>query len=82
MYLINAHYLLLMPKENSLIHFGCSFSYIIVYFLTCSHRVYIYFFPVPRAGLFSVKIRKKFLAIKNFSINETMSGQPNERLIH
>ena len=33
-------------------------------------------------GLFSVKIRKKFLAIKNFSVNETMSGQPNKRLIH
>ena len=33
-------------------------------------------------GLFSVKIRKKFLAIKNFSVNDTMSGQPNKRLIH
>ena len=40
------------------------------------------FFPVPRAGLFLVKIWKKFLAIKNFSVNETMSGQPNKRLIH
>ena len=33
-------------------------------------------------GLFSVKIQKKFLAIKNFSVNDTMSGQPNKRLIH
>ena len=33
-------------------------------------------------GLFSVKIRKKFLAIKNFSVNDTMSAQPNKRLIH
>ena len=33
-------------------------------------------------GLFSLKIRKKFLAIKNFSVNDTMSGQPNKRLIH
>ena len=32
--------------------------------------------------LFSVKIQKKFLAITNFSVNETMSGQPNKRLIH
>ena len=36
----------------------------------------------PITGLFSVKIRKKFLAIKNLSVNDTMSGQPNERLIH
>ena len=42
----------------------------------------LYFFPVPHAGLFSVKIRKKILAIKNFSVNETMSGQPNKCLIH
>ena len=33
-------------------------------------------------GLFSVKIQKKFLAIKNFCVNDTMSGQPNKRLIH
>ena len=38
----------------------------------------LYFFPGPRAGLFSVKIRKKFLAIINFSVNETKSGQPNK----
>ena len=36
----------------------------------------------PITGLFSVKIRKKFVAIKNFSVNDTMSGQPNKRLIH
>ena len=37
----------------------------------------------PITGLFSVKIRKTFLAIKNFSVNDTcMSGQPNKRLIH
>ena len=36
----------------------------------------------PITGLFSVKIREKFLAIKNFSVNDTMSGQPNKRLIH
>ena len=33
-------------------------------------------------GLFSVKIQKKFLAINNFSVNDTMSGQPNKCLIH
>ena len=36
----------------------------------------------PITGLFSVKIQKKFLAITNFSVNDTMSGQPNKRLIH
>ena len=36
----------------------------------------------PITGLFSVKIQKKFLAIKNFSVNDTMSGQPNKHLIH
>ena len=36
----------------------------------------------PITGLFSVKIQKKFLAIKNFSVNDTMSEQPNKRLIH
>ena len=36
----------------------------------------------PITGLFSVKIRKKIIAIKNFSVNDTMSGQPNKRLIH
>ena len=36
----------------------------------------------PITGLFSVKIRKKFIAIKNFSVNDMMSGQPNKRLIH
>ena len=35
----------------------------------------------PITGLFSVKIQKKFLAIKNFSVNDTTSGQPNKRLI-
>ena len=40
------------------------------------------FFPVPHVGLFSVKILNKFLAIKDFSVNETMSGQPNKHLIH
>ena len=39
----------------------------------------LYFFPDPRTGLFSVKIQKKFLAIKNFSVNDTMYGQPNKR---
>ena len=42
----------------------------------------LYFFRFPRAGLFSVKIRTKFLAIKNLSVNEVMSGQPNKSLIH
>ena len=36
----------------------------------------------PITGLFSVKIRKKILVIKNFSVNDTMSGQPNKCLIH
>ena len=30
----------------------------------------------PITGLFSVKIREKILAIKNVSVNNTMSGQP------
>ena len=30
--------------------------------------------------IFSVKIRKRFLAINNFSVNETKPGQPNKRL--
>ena len=34
----------------------------------------------PITGLFSVKNLKKFLAIKNFSVNDTMSGQPNKRI--
>ena len=45
--------------------------------LTCSCRAYYIF-----AGLFSVIICKKFLAIKNVSVNETMSGQPNKCFIH
>ena len=36
----------------------------------------------PITGLFSVKICEKILAIKNFSVNDTMSRQPNKRLIH
>ena len=42
----------------------------------------IIFFPVPRAGLFSVKIRKKILAINSFSVNETKSRQPNKFLVN
>ena len=43
----------------------------------------LYFFQSPRTGLFSVKIRKEFLAINNIVfVNETESGQPNKRLIH
>ena len=38
--------------------------------LTPSRRVYVYFFSDPITGLFSVKIRKTFLAIKNFSVND------------
>ena len=34
------------------------------------HVGYIIFFPERRTGLFSVKIQKKFLAIKNFSDNQ------------
>ena len=40
----------------------------------------IYFFPVPCAGLFSVKIWKKIIAINNLFVNEMKSGQPNKRL--
>ena len=36
--------------------------------------IIIVFFLVPRVGLFSVKIRKTFLAINNFFVNETKSG--------
>ena len=50
-------------------------------YLTSSRREYYCFFRYPTGtGLFSVKIRKKFLAIKNFSVNETKSGQPNKHL--
>ena len=35
-------------------------------FLTSSRREYYIFFRSPRTGLFSVKIRNKFLAINNF----------------
>ena len=36
-----------------------------------------------KPGLFfQWKFGKNFLAIKNFSVNETMSGQPNKHLIH
>ena len=35
----------------------------------------LYFFAVPRAGLFSVKI-----SINNFNVNETKSGQQNKHL--
>ena len=48
--------------------------------LTSSRQEVFVFFPNPRAGLFSVKIQKKFLAINNFFVNETKSGQPNKRL--
>ena len=51
------------------------------FFFYFVHVGHIIFFPVPCAGLFSVKIQKKCLAIKNFSVNETMSGQPNKHLI-
>ena len=40
----------------------------------------LFFFSVPCAGLFSVKNRKKFLAINNFFVNETKSGHPNKHL--
>ena len=44
------------------------------------HVENIIFFPIPYAGLFSVKIWEKFLAINNFVVNETKSGQPNKCL--
>ena len=47
--------------------------------LTSSRREYYIFFG-PLCGVFSVKIRKKFLAINNFSVNETKSRQPNKCL--
>ena len=40
----------------------------------------IIIFFVHSAGLLSVKIRKTFLAINIFFVNETKSGQPNKRL--
>ena len=49
--------------------------------LTSSRREY-YFFRSPRTGLFSVKSRKKILAINNFFVNEMKSRQPNKCLIH
>ena len=58
------------------------YMYFSVHFVILVHLGYIIFFPDPRTGLFSVKIWKIFLAIKNFSVNDTMSGQPNKRLIH
>ena len=41
-------------------------------------KVFLY----PITGLFSVKIRKQILAIKNLSVNDMMSGQPNKHIIH
>ena len=43
----------------------------------------LYFFPVPHAGLFSVKIRKKFLAINktNLSMKRISDNQINTFLI-
>ena len=49
--------------------------------LTSSCREYIFFLS-PRTGLFSVKIQKKILAIQNFSVNETKSGQPINAFSH
>ena len=43
--------------------------------LTSSRREY-YIFSGLRAGLFLVKMWKKYLVINNFSVNETKSGQP------
>ena len=50
--------------------------------LTCSRQAYYIFFRSPMRDYFSVKIPEFFLAIKYFSVNETMSGQPNKCLIH
>ena len=54
----------------------------LIYHLKPLHVGFNIFFPDPQTGLFSVKIRKNILAIKHFSVNDTMSGQPNKRLIH
>ena len=53
-----------------------------VYFINQFTLGILYIFPGPRAGLFSVKIWKKFLAINNFSVNETKSGQPINAFSH
>ena len=56
--------------------------FLLIMFLNPLRVGFNIFFTDPITGLFSVKIQKKFLAIKNFSVNDTMSGQPNKRLIH
>ena len=43
----------------------------------------LYFFWSPVQDYFQWKFeKKKILAITKFSVNETMSGQANKRLIH
>ena len=41
-----------------------------------------FFLTSPLCGIIFSENLEKFLAIKNFSVNETMFGQPNKRLIH
>ena len=47
--------------------------------LTSSRREY-YIFPGPPCGIIFSENREKFLAINNFFVNKTKSGQPNKRL--
>ena len=66
-------------KINQISHFGfCAYLLIVNPFASGIQKVLLSHIT----GLFSVKIRKKFLAITNFSVNDTMSGQQNKRLIH
>ena len=57
-------------------------SSVLLLLLTPSLRAYYIFSGSPCGIIFSENSGKKFLAIKNVSVNETMSGQPNKRLIH
>ena len=76
-----------LDNGYSLCHFFMYFSVIYLIKQFNIHSVFI-FNPFasgiqkvllsPITGLFS----EKNLAIKNFSVNDTMSGQPNKRLIH
>ena len=68
-----------VPFDNFLLERRTDTSEVI--HLTSSRRYY-YFFPGPLYGIIFSEISEKFLAINNFFVNETKSGQPNKRLIH
>ena len=63
-------------------HGGSNVGGQICFFFRLTPSLPAYIFSGPLCGIIFSKNLKKFLAITNFSVNETMSGQPNKRLIH